>query len=276
MAQQTINIGTTANDHTGDPLRTAFQKINSNFTDLYAGAARETQLTNGANTVTLGADGVLDLSANGVIRNQTSAKYINLVANDTVQLQWTTTTGVASSDPNNTAEPSNWLFVDQTGITAQTNFNVSGQPSYTSRFDMFGNLVYSTGNYFNGQTLVDITEGTNYTLKVAHGTTGSVFAVGTGTDAYGVANDALDHTQTTYVPYNATASTISFNVPSKVGSLTINANGIVTVPNGLVIPTGTKASNAIGTVGQITYDASYIYICTATNTWKRSPLTGGY
>ena len=38
MAQQTINIGTVANDGTGDPLRTAFDKSNDNFTDLYAGA----------------------------------------------------------------------------------------------------------------------------------------------------------------------------------------------------------------------------------------------
>ena len=35
MAQQTINIGTTANDGTGDPLRSAFDKINDNFTELY-------------------------------------------------------------------------------------------------------------------------------------------------------------------------------------------------------------------------------------------------
>jgi hypothetical protein len=35
MAKQTINIGTTANDRTGDPLRTAFTKINQNFTELY-------------------------------------------------------------------------------------------------------------------------------------------------------------------------------------------------------------------------------------------------
>ena len=42
------------------------------------------------------------------------------------------------------------------------------------------------------------------------------------------------------------------------------------------IMSGTKASNATGTVGQISYDANYIYICTTTNTWKRSPLTGGY
>jgi hypothetical protein len=37
MARQVINIGTTANDGTGDPLRTAFDKINDNFAELYGG-----------------------------------------------------------------------------------------------------------------------------------------------------------------------------------------------------------------------------------------------
>jgi len=59
MTQQTINIGTTANDRTGDPLRTAFAKVNANFTELYAGGASESQLTNGAYTVTLGTNGAL-------------------------------------------------------------------------------------------------------------------------------------------------------------------------------------------------------------------------
>jgi hypothetical protein len=35
MTQQTINIGASANDATGDPIRTAFSKVNTNFTDLY-------------------------------------------------------------------------------------------------------------------------------------------------------------------------------------------------------------------------------------------------
>lgn len=39
MTQQTINIGTAANDGTGDPLRTAFTKVNENFGDLYDGKA---------------------------------------------------------------------------------------------------------------------------------------------------------------------------------------------------------------------------------------------
>ena len=36
MAQQVINIGAAANDGTGDPLRDCFDKINDNFSELYA------------------------------------------------------------------------------------------------------------------------------------------------------------------------------------------------------------------------------------------------
>lgn len=36
MSQQTIGIGSAANDGTGDPLRTAFLKCNGNFDELYA------------------------------------------------------------------------------------------------------------------------------------------------------------------------------------------------------------------------------------------------
>ena len=55
----------------------------------------------------------------------------------------------------------------------------------------------------------------------------------------------------------------------------IGANN-VTLTGLLKAPQTTKASNATGTAGQICWDANYIYVCTATNTWKRSPLTGGY
>ena len=35
MSKQTIGIGTSANDGTGDPIRTAFTKVNDNFTEVY-------------------------------------------------------------------------------------------------------------------------------------------------------------------------------------------------------------------------------------------------
>ena len=36
MAQQNINIGSSANKGDGDPIRVAFTKVNANFTDLYS------------------------------------------------------------------------------------------------------------------------------------------------------------------------------------------------------------------------------------------------
>lgn len=46
MAKQSINIGTAANSKTGDPLRTAFAKVNANFDELYSFANADVQLPN--------------------------------------------------------------------------------------------------------------------------------------------------------------------------------------------------------------------------------------
>lgn len=51
MAKQTLNVGSTANDGTGDSLRSAATKINENFTEVYAnGFVTEVRLAN--NSVT--------------------------------------------------------------------------------------------------------------------------------------------------------------------------------------------------------------------------------
>ena len=66
MAQQTISIGTTANDGTGDPLRTAFNKINSNFTELYTSSPFGKQVTITGNQITANASNAdLVLSGSG-------------------------------------------------------------------------------------------------------------------------------------------------------------------------------------------------------------------
>ena len=55
MAQQLIDIGTTANDGTGDQLRDAFDKVNQNDTELYAAVA--------LNTAAVAANAVVALAA---------------------------------------------------------------------------------------------------------------------------------------------------------------------------------------------------------------------
>ena len=73
MAQQTINIGTTANDGTGDPLRTAFDKINDNFTELYNDeTTAEVNSVNGlTGTVTLDTDDIAEGLVNAYNANHT-------------------------------------------------------------------------------------------------------------------------------------------------------------------------------------------------------------
>ena len=45
MAKQSLNIGTTANDNTGDTLRSGGDKINDNFDEIYAGIGNGTSLS---------------------------------------------------------------------------------------------------------------------------------------------------------------------------------------------------------------------------------------
>jgi len=52
MAKQVINIGTVANDGTGDPLRTAFDKVNDNFTELYNDDAGDVNSVTGSGGLT--------------------------------------------------------------------------------------------------------------------------------------------------------------------------------------------------------------------------------
>jgi len=96
MAKQTINIGSNANDGTGDPLRTAFNKINDNFTELY-GSDNDlntldanldvnnfiitTGVTNGNITITPNGTGDLLLGAlrvNGTSISADNSSFINL------------------------------------------------------------------------------------------------------------------------------------------------------------------------------------------------------
>ena len=96
MAKQMINIGSNANDGTGDPLRTAFNKINDNFTELY-GSDNDlntldanldvnnyiitTGVTNGNITITPNGTGDLLLGAlriNGTSISADNSSFINL------------------------------------------------------------------------------------------------------------------------------------------------------------------------------------------------------
>ena len=88
MAQQTINIGSVANDGTGDPLRTAFDKVNDNFTELYADDAGDVNSVNAGTGIsvdqTTGAVTVTNSAPNATHTGDVTGATALTIANDTI------------------------------------------------------------------------------------------------------------------------------------------------------------------------------------------------
>lgn len=139
MAKQTINVGTTPNDRTGDPLRTSFQKINANFTELYnnmsASVDRSWEDTSGNifNIVEWsdGAELTIEATpfetANAVTYDaRTDSEYIYFVWDqnfiDNVWNGWDTPAGEGQSYSISLDNGVNWIPVETSGYSGGTNF----------------------------------------------------------------------------------------------------------------------------------------------------------
>ena len=105
MAKQTIGIGTTANDGTGDPLRDAFDKVNDNFDEVYSAFTFASNNATVANNVLIGNSTVNSVS------NSTTVS----ISNSTSEV--TTTSGsilVGNSTVNSVANSSNIVVSNST------------------------------------------------------------------------------------------------------------------------------------------------------------------
>ena len=76
MAKQAIGIGTTANDGTGDPLRTAMDKSNDNFNEVYS-------LFGNGSTLAISGDATV---SSGALTIATGAVENTMLADDTITL----------------------------------------------------------------------------------------------------------------------------------------------------------------------------------------------
>lgn len=110
MAQQTINIGTTANDGTGDPLRTAFDKVNDNFTELYSDDAGD------VNSIIAGTGISVD-SATGDVTVTNASPDQTVVLTDGTGI---TTSGTYPNFTITNSAPNATHTGDVTGATALT------------------------------------------------------------------------------------------------------------------------------------------------------------
>lgn len=111
MAIQTINIGTIANDGTGDDLREAFAKVNNNFTELNAKSPEQTTAAN------------LGSSGQGVFAQLSGSElqFKKIVAGTAITLAADGNTITINSTA--TGLPSLQVFADNNNATIDANNN---------------------------------------------------------------------------------------------------------------------------------------------------------
>lgn len=105
MAKQVIGIGASANDNTGDPLRTAFDKCNDNFDELYSATGFQSRVDNtniqvltGATDNLISFTGTLEQNG-GLTLMDSNAKITPIGLNDIISVDFAFT-GVVPSGTN--------------------------------------------------------------------------------------------------------------------------------------------------------------------------------
>ena len=123
MAKQTVNLGSSANDGTGDPLRTAFDKINDNFDELYlySTAASGNNITITGNTIASdNTNGNITLDPNGT-------GDIVIATGAELQLTDHTDNAVVYSDASGNLTMSAGFTFDGTNVATTGSIDVNGR-----------------------------------------------------------------------------------------------------------------------------------------------------
>ena len=244
MAQQSINIGSSANDGTGDPLRTAFDKINDNFSELYGSSPFGKQVT---------------ISGNEIFANATNADLV---------LSGSGTGGVVASAIriNGTTISSD----DSTQVQVNENLDVDGNITASGNITAIGN-IFAKGNINLGDAAGDQTkvvgvfeadniqiDGTTITTNT---TNGSVTITGNGTGGVNIDNLIFNDNSITSASNadinltpGGTGGVVAGGVRIKGTSLSADDSTIININEGLVVDgtgnfSGTLTTAAISTTG---------------------------
>ena len=191
MAKQGIGIGTSANDGTGDPLRTAMDKTNDNFNEVYALFGDGSTLAiSGDATVSAGA---LTIAA-GAVENSMLAD--DAVGADELAADAVVTASVVDSnittakiaDDNVTFAKIENRYTALSALGSGTSFSLDFSAATTFTATASGNATFTFSNAVQGQ-VVDLILSGNHTITFSE--TGSTFNLVGTTEYDGSTNNLI-------------------------------------------------------------------------------------
>jgi hypothetical protein len=284
MAQQTINLGTSANDGTGDNLRSAMDKCNDNFTELYGANSVSSNIAMSGNTISTFAtnqDIVLGPNGTGTIRTAQDTipdqNDIRFIGNANIRHRgiYVGSAGLISNGPLGLPDFANTTVRDATittpadGQLVLTDGNV--QVYYSSSWSTISGAVGGMNNVVD-DTSPQLGGNLDLNSKNIDGTgsiniTGGVTATGNVTGAFLIGNGSqlTDVSASSATTAGTVTTTAQPNITS-VGTLTsVSVTGNITV-GGLVDGRDVAADGALAAsavqpgdnISDLTNDSNFI------------------
>lgn len=257
--REIINVGTTADDGSGDYLRDALIKTNTNFQNLWQVGAVDTNLDLTGTTiasVTANSDITLDPNGTGKI-----------VLSSSVEPDTTDTKDLGSTTKSWKDIHANTVYADKTILNAQASAPsspVEGTLYYNTSTDNF--VGYANGNWSNLSGAVTATSTDTFTNKSGaisqwtndsnySTTTGTVTSVAGGT---GLTGGTITSTGTLAVDVGTTANKI-VQLDGSAKLPAVDGSNLTNLPAGSVTASSTTAfTNKSGAISQWTNDSNYL------------------
>ena len=236
MTRQNINIGSSANDGTGDTLRSAGTKINANFQEIY------TQL--GGNSSTLselvklkdsGTIGTIQFEGTSADSHETKLIAINPTADRTISLPNATGTIILQDTTDTLTNKTLTTPTINSPIigTAINDANGNEIIKITANSNAVNEITIANGASITGPTISATGSGTNLNLRLASKGTGSVsLSKASFTSATITANGAANSAVTYIIGNKASPLAVSLADGTTVGEYKIFTNkgaGVMTV-----------------------------------------------